>query len=76
MSSKLVPVFQEEFERLLSDGPVRHEADDTHAGRRQEVHHLALVGVVCRQSDLPGMITEFLSKVFYSFYATPYKPTN
>ncbi len=65
MSGELVPVLQEETERLLRDGPVRHEADDAHAGRRQEVHHLALVGVVSRQSDLPGMFLSFLNLAYF-----------
>ena len=46
MTSKLVSIFEEELERLLRDGAVGHEADDAHAGRDQEVEHLALVRVV------------------------------
>ena len=50
---ELVLVLEEELERLLSDGPVGHEADDAHAGRDQEVVDLAFVAVVGGHGDLP-----------------------
>ena len=53
MILELVLVLEEELERLLSDGPVGHEADDAHAGRDQEVVDLAFVAVVGRHGDLP-----------------------
>ena len=54
MTCELVSIFEEKLERLLRDGAVGHEANDAHAGRDQEVKHLALVRVVRLQGSFSG----------------------
>ena len=47
----------------MRDGAVGHEADDAHAGRDQEVEHLALVRVVRLQSYFSAKMSDLVSKV-------------